>query len=431
MGRPKKLPQGVRAVKNKSGTVYQAIWTQPATATSKPKQHSATFDDPEEAAVWRAEIRQAVLSGLPAPVRKGSDTTFVAYLEFWAQDRKDNEGISLSTVATDEWTIKHVGSHFGTAKLCQVTADDLTRFFDHLRTGTDLGRTSIEKLATKLRTAFKAAVKRGLLAHNPTPNMVVFPKRRETYEHERARETEPERLSDDHIPAGVKPYLTTRQVMALEAAIDEWWSLYPRFVTDTGLRIGEVAALRVRDIDLQLGRVTVSMSVKATRVKDTGRSQVNGQTKSGKTRSVPTLSPSTVDLIAQLIVDRKLGPDDYLFTGRRGAQMRPGTFRKRVWKAAIKKAKLNEDWTPHVLRHTFASIKLTKEGCSVFLVSQYLGHASVSVTEKVYAHLIEEMTISLCDRPDHWRAASSRRGDLSAVPNEQDDDEPEELRETS
>ncbi|MDV7145888.1 site-specific integrase [Tropicimonas sp. TH_r6] len=69
-----------------------------------------------------------------------------------------------------------------------------------------------------------------------------------------------------------------------------------------------------------------------------------------------------------------------------------GTIRT-SFDSAVTRAGL-EDVTPHTIRHT-AAVHMVAAGCSLFRVSQYLGHSSINVTEKVYArfapgHLQEE-----------------------------------------
>jgi integrase len=57
---------------------------------------------------------------------------------------------------------------------------------------------------------------------------------------------------------------------------------------------------------------------------------------------------------------------------------------KRAFRAAVRRAKLSSDVTPHVLRHTAASW-MAEKGVSMDEIAQFLGHSSPSVTYKVYA----------------------------------------------
>ena len=127
----------------------------------------------------------------------------------------------------------------------------------------------------------------------------------------------------------------------------------------TGMRRGELVALRWRHVTLAIGDIFVERS------------------KSGKARHIP-INSALQALLAELWGDGK-GPEDPVF-GNYSVH-----FVSHEFKLACKRAGL-VNVRFHDLRHTFAS-QLAMAGVSIFHISKWLGHASVTTTEKFYAHL--------------------------------------------
>jgi integrase len=177
-------------------------------------------------------------------------------------------------------------------------------------------------------------------------------------------------------------YLTHAQVAALAAAVQRQPEVV-RFLAYTGLRWGEMAALRVCDFDMLRRRVNVSRSVTES------GGLVWSTPKSWERRSVPF--PATLaDELAALMVGE--GREDLVFTDMRGGALRNSNWRARVFKPAVAKCQANDDTfpsiTPHDLRHTAASLAVSA-GANVKAVQRMLGHAKASMTLDVYADLFD------------------------------------------
>ncbi|MHA3838258.1 tyrosine-type recombinase/integrase [Terrabacter sp. AAH1] len=144
-----------------------------------------------------------------------------------------------------------------------------------------------------------------------------------------------------------------------------------------GLRFGELAALRVRRVNLLRRRLVIAESV--TEV--AGRA-VWSLPKTNRTRTVP-FPPSLAQWIERQCQGK--GPEDLLFTAPDGGVLRLGNWRRRVFDPACRAAGVI-DVTPHDLRHTAASLAIAS-GANVKAVQQMLGHASAAMTLDVYAGL--------------------------------------------
>ncbi|MEU7172813.1 tyrosine-type recombinase/integrase [Micromonospora tulbaghiae] len=175
-----------------------------------------------------------------------------------------------------------------------------------------------------------------------------------------------------------KVFLTHGQVGELAAAAEPY-GLIIRVLAYTGLRWGELAALRVRRVDLVKRRLLVAESV--TEVN--GRA-VFGTPKTHQRRSVP-LPRFLVEPIAAQIAGRS--GDELVFTSPAGEVLRNNNFRRRVFDRAAESVGL-AGLTPHELRHTAASPAVA-EGADVKAVQRMLGHASATLTLDVNADLFE------------------------------------------
>jgi len=175
-----------------------------------------------------------------------------------------------------------------------------------------------------------------------------------------------------------------------------------RVLAYTGLRWGELAALRVGRVELERRRLLVAESV--TEVDGTS---VFGTPKTHQRRTVP-LPGFLGDDLRALVEGRS--PDELVFMSPGGGVLRVGNFRRDVFDRAAVRAGV-KGVTPHGLRHTAASLAIG-EGANVKLVQRMLGHASAAMTLDVYADLFDSDHGDLADRLD---AAVRLRADAEAA----------------
>lgn len=131
----------------------------------------------------------------------------------------------------------------------------------------------------------------------------------------------------------------------------------------SGLRVGEVLQLRVKDIDSKRMLIAVR----------------GGK---GKKDRIVMLSQKILILLREYFQEYK--PKDYLFEGQYGARYSEASLRKVLQKACIK-ANVLERPTLHWLRHSFAT-HLLEAGTDIRYIQQLLGHASTKTTE-IYTHV--------------------------------------------
>lgn len=161
------------------------------------------------------------------------------------------------------------------------------------------------------------------------------------------------------------------------------------FAAWTGMRAGEVEALRVKRLDLVAGRAEVVESLGEGR---DGTLRF-GPTKTHQRRSVP-VAPFLIEHLGGLLSGQ--GADDLVFRAPEGGPVRHHNFYVRVFKPSLQKVGLEQSIRFHDLRHTCAAW-LIDSGAHVRAVMEWLGHSSPSVTLGTYGHLFPSLTEKLVD----------------------------------
>ncbi|MGT2425844.1 tyrosine-type recombinase/integrase [Amnibacterium kyonggiense] len=242
-----------------------------------------------------------------------------------------------------------------------------------------LGPSAVRQTHLALSGVMKFAIRDGRLARNP--------------------------CDDIRLPRLVKRrrgYLSHEQVAALVAELGANGDV-ALFLAYTGLRWGEMAALRVDRLDLARRRIEAAEAVSEPRGQ-----LIWGTPKTHERRSVPfpalLLEPLRLRCVGK-------GKDDFVFTGRDGGVLRGTNFRPRHFEPAITRLRALDTEFPaitmHDLRHTAASLAISAVA-NVKAVQRMLGHASAAMTLDVYADLFDDDLDSVAEALDLGaRVASS------------------------
>lgn len=155
----------------------------------------------------------------------------------------------------------------------------------------------------------------------------------------------------------------------------EWWRTNEQdaalftVAAFTGLRLGELLALRWRDIDFRAGIVIVS------------RAMSDGEetsTKSRRSRTVPLAQQARDVLVALHRRDRFVGRDDFVFCRDDGEALDRSAVRKRFIRAQKKAGVRARRF--HDLRHTFGSLAIRR--FDLVAVKEMMGHSKLTTTER-------------------------------------------------
>jgi integrase len=341
-------------------TTYRVRYRDPA-----GRQRSRVFTRKADAQRFLNETETAKLKGTWTDPALGRVQFRDWLAEWWAT----TTNLRPSSAARDEDYFRlYVGPRFATMPLASISQRDVRAWVAEL-TGRGLAPATVVKAYQLLGKVMGAAVDAGMLAQSPC-RRVPLPK----VEREEMR------------------FLTAAEVATLADAIHLRYRALVLVGAYGGLRIGELAGLRRRRVDLLRGTVEVAEVLTEVR----GELFVGPpKTRAGR-RRIGLPGAVTRELARHLGSPGDL--DDLVFTAPHGGPLRVAAFRHRVWRPATRAAGL-EGLRIHDLRHTAVALWIAA-GANPKEVSARAGHSSVSFTLDRYGHLYPEADAALRDHLD-------------------------------
>jgi integrase len=307
---------------------------------------------------------------------------FAAFAEQWIGDRISIRGSTAS--AYGSLIRKHLTPNLGHMRVHEIQLATIQGLVSKL--GKKLSVKSLHNALTLLRGMLvgkqgPSAIKLGYIRHDPTAGLELPQKS----------------LGEVHPP-------TPEQVWELVETAKTMWreNKCPRLAHDiilidafTGLRRGEILALRYGDVDWFAGEITISRSITKVKAQD-GVHKWNwkiGPTKNGKMRRVG-VGKRVLAVFAEL-KQAATDAEGFIFTstsaGQSGSVYRfvaPDFFNASIYAPVAAAAKL-QTVRFHDLRHFYASM-LIEQGESAKYVCDQLGHSSIQITFDTYGHLFPQ-----------------------------------------
>jgi len=297
------------------------------------------------------DARRGTLAGM---VKTGA--TFNDAAEDWLRHGEHERGLKPSTIRDYKSAVhKHLIPAFGTMRLEDVTGPAIEKWRSNGIASKELTLRPAIKLTTILHGIFERACRVYGLPRNPVDDV------------ERLRERYAAENYDFYTPEDV-------WALARNADSEQDAAIY-LVAAFAGLRMGEILALRVKDIDFDAEAIRVFGNL------DEAAGIV--RPKGGHGRSVPMVEPVAQALARLLQREHLTSPDDPLFPGpARGGYLDRSHLRKRY-----KAAQTNAELRPlrfHDLRHSFGSLAVNKAN-SIVELQHWLGHADARTTHR-YTH---------------------------------------------
>ena len=333
---------------------------------------------------------ESALAAFVSEVERGrrartSRALFADYARQWLASRQRAKDLAIKSLERYEGIIRdHLVPHLGHLRISAIGAHDIREALAQWRTGRRadgkrgvLSSKSVSAHFALLRQLLADAVRDGLLLDNPT-----------------ARVRAPKKSSRE------------RRTYSIEQVIDLYGYLKPTRLAVpvltkalTGLRRGELLALRWKNVDFQRGIAYVQESVTVDR-----HGTVSFKApKTDKSRR-PVALPQA---LMSILVDHKnqqeherglLGLDsaaDLVFSEIDGSVWNPdtfsGLFTRAILKSGLPRISLHE------LRHSYASIS-QRLGTPLTTTSRSLGHSTILLTADVYSHAVLDDFIAAAKR---------------------------------
>jgi integrase len=297
--------------------------------------------------------------GLPI----GNDRQMLgAYLEDWLLTVEHRVASSSYRRYCDHVRL-HVIPELGKLSLTKLTAQHIQLLYAHLLAA-GLSNRSVASIHTTLKQALKDAMRVDLVPRNVAT--LVRPPRPAHFE--------------------MQPLSVAQVHQLLDAARGDRYEALYILALSTGMREGELLALRWQDIDMVQHTVTVRQGLR-----EVGGKYVVHETKTKHARRTIGLPDVAIQALHTHWEhqQREYPGSELVFTDTHGHLIMPSVFRKVYYKRLFKQIGL-PDLRFHDLRHTFATLLLAN-GINVKVVSEALGHANITITLQTYVHVMPHM----------------------------------------
>ena len=346
------------------------------------KERSRTFRTRKEAERYERAQHTAIDQGLWVDPRSGRVT-----LRSWvAEWQRTVVHLRPTTQRIYDANLRnHILPVLGDIELGKLAPSTLRAWLGDLSTktgahGKTLAPGAVAQVYRTLNRVLSAAVENELVGRNPL------------------RGVQPPRA--DGAPM---KFLTHDEVAALAEAIDQRYRAFVLVASYTGLRAGELMALRRANVDVLHRSITVVEQVQVIN----GRHLVTVPKSASGRRSV-----ALPRVVTSALEDHwrfgEPGPDGLVFPAPEGGYLRLENFRKRAWNPAVNAAGV-APLRLHDLRHTCASLAIAA-GADVKVLQRMLGHASAALTLDRYGHLFPGQALSVADRLDAMAARAAEEG---------------------
>ena len=352
----------------KRGSTYRVRYEGPPVADGRRKQIHETFHGTRREA--ERLLRQRLQEVEQGAFVSRSDMTLRQYLEDWLETYGPTN-LEPSTVRGYEEKLRnHIYGSIGGIRLSEVRPEHINEVYaGMMKRG--LSANTVLHVHRALNRALVLAVRSRRIGHNPL-SMVTPP---------RVRKTSPQMWS----VAQMQTFLAAAEAEDLR----EWFEL----AVYTGLRRSEMAGLKWENVDLGAGWLRVVSKLVAI----PGTGMVVGVPKTDRSRRRLSLSPEAVAIFHrrkdrqdhQRLQARDLWPDTgYVFTDETGGPINPSVatkaFTKIVRETGLPRLTLKD------MRHAHATLLLI-DNTHLKVVSERLGHSTVTITADIYSHVLPEV----------------------------------------
>jgi Site-specific recombinase XerD len=361
------------------------IGIDPKTGKRKQKRKGG-FATRKEAELAAAKLIQELSEGTYVTE---SNITFRAFADQWLELYENSGKVKISTIIIRKKELKRLLDFFAKMKLRDITLKHYQDALIELKR-LEYAEQTIKGIHTTARMIFKKAVELGKIKKDPT-EFAVIPKDKPTVEDIESKKEIPKYLERDELIR----FLDTARTYGSQLE-------YTIFLTlaYTGLRGGELLALKWSDIDLDEQTISITKTL---------------FNPSGGGNEYTLLTPKTASSIRTIDIDstviaelRKLRAVQNEVRMKYRDRYRDQNFvfanlTKHKWlghplntrslprqmKRYLRLAGLDESLTPHSLRHTHTSL-LAEAGATLEEIMERLGHHDSKTTRNVYLHITKK-----------------------------------------
>lgn len=291
-------------------------------------------------------------------------------LELWLDERSGE--LKYHTLERYRGTIRdHISPVIGDMDIGEIKRSDIQRVVSAMRE-IGLSPSSINISLSVIKLAFRYACESDIIENDSAISV--------------------RRVAD--APSEARALSKVEQVRIERYIADNWAPKYIGIMLClyTGLRIGELLALKWSDIDLERGIISVNKTVYIKKEYDGSGRLVEDKPKTRSSERMIPVPYYVRDMLASQYMKRR---GEHVVENKKGEQMSARSYQY-IFKSTCKRSGINE-FNFHSLRHTFAT-RAIECGMDIKTLSEIMGHKNATVTLNRYAHSMMDTKITMMNK---------------------------------
>lgn len=316
----------------------------------------------------RKEVKEKITKAL-AEVQSDtyiekSDITLYELAKEIIEDKKNSNEVNLNTYKRLTYTLGYIkGGDIGDIPIQKITAKQIK---DFLNSKTSYSNSVLQKIFQLLGQTFRRAIDRNYINKNPMLS-------------EEVKRPKSDKKDREVISLSIDEEKKLIEALSLENKAYKNIILLMLF---TGMRVGEVLAIKINDINLQ----EHNLYINSTLTRDNTDKTILGETtKTQHSKRIITITDNIQKILEDALNDTYKNEYDLLFYDKKGF-ITPSEVNSYLIRLN-KKYSIANELHNHMLRHTYAT-RCIEAGMSVKVLQKKLGHSKIETTLNTYASVL-------------------------------------------